>query len=76
MAKYVSKSQFKPKAFEYLRLVEKTNTEIYITDHGKPVVKIVPYKPGDDEDLKELRGLVVKYDDPLEPVDVEWDVLK
>jgi prevent-host-death family protein len=76
MAKYISKSQFKPKAFEYLRLVEETNTEIFITDHGKPVVKIVPDKPTDDEDLKALQGLVVKYEDPLEPVEAEWDVLK
>lgn len=76
MAKYVSKSEFKPKAFEFFRLVENTNTEIFITDHGKPVVKIVPYSPSDDEDLQSLRGMVESYDRPFDPIDVEWDVMK
>ena len=73
--KCISKSKFKPKAFEYFRLVEETNIELYITDHGKPVVKIVPYQPSDDKDIKELRGLVEKYDEPTEPVHVDWDAL-
>ncbi|MFW6181055.1 MAG: type II toxin-antitoxin system prevent-host-death family antitoxin [Spirochaetota bacterium] len=39
----VPKSKFQPKAFAYVRMVEETNTDILITDHGRPVAKIVPF---------------------------------
>ena len=73
MATVVSKSKFKPKAFEYFRLVENTNTEILITDHGKPVARIVPYNPNDEESLRSLRGLVEYYEEPTSPVEIDWD---
>lgn len=76
MSTIVPKSKFKPKAFEYFRLVEETNTVILITDHGKPVAKIVPYKPSDEEDLQALRGLVEYYEEPTAPVEIEWDALQ
>ncbi len=38
----VSKSQFKPKALEFFREIEKTGKPLIITDRGKPVLKIVP----------------------------------
>ena len=48
----VSKSQFKPKAFEYFRMVEEERRTIVITDgRGTPVLKIVPYLEDDDADL-------------------------
>jgi prevent-host-death family protein len=64
----VAKSVFKPKAFEYFRLVENKRQEILITDHGRPVARIVPVGSGDEPGLLALRGLVVKYTDPYEPV--------
>ena len=76
MATYIPKSEFKPKAFKYFRLVEETHEEITITDHGKPVVKIVPYKKTDETEIRELRNLVVLYDDPFEPAETEWEALK
>lgn len=42
MEKIISKSKFKPKALQYFREVEKTGQQIIITDHGKPVLKIIP----------------------------------
>ncbi len=76
MPKFISKSQFKPRAFEYFRLVEETNTELIITDHNKPVLKIVPYAPDDERLLRQLRGLVERYEDPTGPVGADWEVLK
>ena len=73
MATVVSKSKFKPKALKYFRLVENTNTEILITDHGKPVARIVPYNPNDEESLRSLRGLVEYYEEPTSPVEIDWD---
>lgn len=64
----VSKSQFKPRALEYFRIVEKSGKPLVITDHGRPVLKIVPYSSDPMEVLKELRGTLVKYEKPTEPI--------
>ena len=73
----VSKSQFKPKALEFFREIEKTGKPLIITDRGKPVLKIVTYSADPAESLRLLRNSVVKYQDPLEPVGLDdWDSLK
>lgn len=74
----ISKSQFKPKALEYLRQVEKTKKPLTITHFGKPVIKIIPADKYSTQDvLKSLRGSVLKYENPLEPVGLEdWEALK
>ena len=71
MEHVVSKSKFKPRALEYFREVERSGREIIITDRGKPVLKIVPYSHDPFEALKELRGSVIRYDDPTEPVGLD-----
>jgi prevent-host-death family protein len=77
MAKSVSKSQFKPRSLEYFRRIEQTGEELVITDHGKPVLKIVPYLADPEEYFRGLRNSVLEYHDPLEPVGLEdWDALK
>ena len=75
----VSKSQFKPKALEYLRKVEKEKKPLTITHGGKPVVRIVPIKEKSEDEkiLKRLEGTLLYYKDPTEPVGVEdWEALK
>ncbi len=75
MLKTVSKSKFKPQALAYLREVEETRVPLIITDRGVPVLKIEPYAPVEDT-LARLRGFILRYDDPLEPVGLEdWDLL-
>ena len=77
MAQSVSKSTFKAKALEYFREVESTGRELIITDHGKPVLKVVPYAHDPAEALRTLRGTVLRYSDPLEPVGLEdWEALR
>lgn len=68
----VTKSAFKPKAFAYLRRVEQ-GEQVCITDRGRPVVDILPHQTEDANALAELRGLVLKYERPLDPVDVAWE---
>jgi prevent-host-death family protein len=65
----VPKSKFKPRAFAFLRRVEKGD-RVCITDHGRPVVDIIPHGTDDDRELAELRGLVIEYDRPTDPVDM------
>lgn len=74
---FVSKSKFKPRALHYFRLVERTHSELIITDRGKPVLKLVPYSENAADLLQELRASILKYDDPTEPVGLEdWESLK
>jgi prevent-host-death family protein len=77
MNKIISKSQFKPKALHYFRIVEQSGKELIISDHGKPVLKIVPYQDQTDETMKGLRNTVKHFVDPTQPVGLEdWNSLK
>ena len=77
MPQSVSKSQFKPHSLEYFRKIEQTGEELVITDHGRPVLKVVPYVADPEECFRGLRNTVLQYDAPLEPVGVEcWEALK
>jgi prevent-host-death family protein len=73
----VSKSRFKAHVLEYLRQVERTGEELIITAHGKPVLKVTPYALDWARALAALRGSVIRYDDPTDPVGLEdWQSLR
>jgi len=69
----VSKSEFKAKALEFFRQVEASGESVVVTDHGKPTLEVRPYRTIERNPLDVLRGSVVRYDDPMEPVDVQWE---
>jgi prevent-host-death family protein len=68
----ISKSELKPKLFSYLRKVSETGRELVITEHGKPVLKIVPISESEANPLSMLQGMVEFYDKPLEPIGIVW----
>jgi antitoxin (DNA-binding transcriptional repressor) of toxin-antitoxin stability system len=73
----VSKSVFKAKALEYFRLVESTGESVIITDHGTPTLEVRPYRKAKRDPLRELRGTVLRFDDPFAPVgEGDWESLK
>jgi len=73
----ISKSEFKPKALHYFRMVQETGKKIIISDHGKPVLQIVPYQDDSEERLQVLRNSVKQYIDPMVPVgEDDWEALK
>jgi prevent-host-death family protein len=77
MTTHVSKSQFKAKALEYFRQVETSGEPIIVTDHGKPALEIRRVEEKKRDPLEILKGSVLRYDDPFEPVGVEdWEALK
>jgi prevent-host-death family protein len=78
MENRISKSRFKARALGFFRQVERTGRELIITDHGRPVLKIAPYASPDPlQALEALRGSVLRYDDPTEPVGLtDWESLK
>lgn len=76
MGQTVSKAKFKAQALAYFRQVEKTKKPLIITDRGRPVLQLIPYLADPEAGLKELRGTLIQYDDPTEPVGVEdWEAL-
>ena len=77
MAEIVSKSRFKARALDFFRQVEQTWSELIITDRGRPVLRLLPYRTDPQAQLKELRGTVARFDDPTEPVAAdEWEALR
>ncbi|NQE50077.1 type II toxin-antitoxin system Phd/YefM family antitoxin [Herbaspirillum rubrisubalbicans] len=72
-ANQVSKTEFKAKALEYFRQVEASGESVVVTDHGKPTLEVRPFREADRKPLDILAGSVLRYDDPTEPVDVEWE---
>ena len=77
MGRTISKSSFEKRPEEFLREVESTGEPLVITDQGKPVLRLVLYVPSPAEALESLRGSVLRYDDPTEPVGLEdWEALR
>lgn len=77
MMKTISKSKFKSKLLEFLRLVESEGEEIIVTDRGKPVVRISKYgdSPTTEELFGHMRGKIKYFEDLTAPTTEEWGEL-
>lgn len=72
----ITKSQFKARALEYFRQVEKSGNPVVITDRGQPTVEIRRYRSDHRSPLERLKGSVVEFKSPTEPVAVDdWTAL-
>ena len=70
----ISKSEFKAKALEVLRAIEKSGEARVITDHGKPTLEIRKLRQRDIPPLEVLKGTVLKFEGATEPVASEdWE---
>ena len=70
----ISKSQFKPRALEVMREVERTGESVVITDHGRPALELRVYRSKEVDPLDRLKGSVVEYTDPTKPVaEDDWE---
>ena len=79
MPTIISKSKFKPAASEYFRQVQETQEELIISDHGKPVLKIVPYHDpahSKTDPISALRGTLTRYEQPFDPITEDWESAK
>lgn len=89
MSKTVAAAEFEAHSLELLEEVAKRQEELVVFENGKPLVKVVPMswqrsggeQPGDaaprrHRTLEELRGSITILGDIVEPLDVEWDVMK
>jgi antitoxin (DNA-binding transcriptional repressor) of toxin-antitoxin stability system len=75
--KKVSKSVFKARALEFCREVEASGESLILTDHGRPVLEVRPYKEDELDPLETLQRSVVRYERPTDPIaDGEWEIAK
>ena len=73
----VSKATLKPRLLSHFRNVERTGRAIVVTDHGRPVLRIIPYTAEPVDALARLRGSVLKFSGPTDPVgEDEWNALR
>ncbi|MCX5950562.1 MAG: type II toxin-antitoxin system Phd/YefM family antitoxin [Cyanobacteria bacterium] len=68
----------KAQALELFRQGEASGEPLVVTDHGRPTLEVRPYRPAwpDADPLQQLRGSVLRFDDPLAPVgENDWEAL-
>ena len=75
MKETISKSKLKTKMLEIFRKLEANGNELIITDHGKPVLKIVPIKQKvtAPELFGDLQGRITYLEDVNQPTLIEWE---
>lgn len=72
----ISKSRFKAHVLEIFRRVELTGESVIVTDHGMPSVVVRKYVAPKAGPRDRLRGSVLRFDAPFEPVaEADWDAL-
>ena len=71
----MSKTRLKARMLEIFRQLEANGGEVIVTDHGKPVLKIIPLKDkatvGDV--FQGLQGQVTYLEDINTPTLTEWE---
>lgn len=74
MEKTISKSKLKATMLEVFRELETTGGELIVTEHGRPVLKIVPIrlKRTVQEIFGDVQGQAIYHEDPDTPTIDEW----
>lgn len=72
----ISKSKFKAHALEIFRRVESSGEPVIVTDHGNPTVIVRKYLGNAITLRDKLKGSVLRFDAPLEPVaEDDWEAM-
>lgn len=72
----IGAADFKARCLELMERVRETGVEYVVTKHGKPVAKLVPVtnRARGASSFGAMRGTLLHYDRPLDPLDDDWDV--
>jgi prevent-host-death family protein len=71
----VAAAEFKTRCLELLNRVRETGADYVVTKYGRPVARVVPYRASGARALfGALKGTVVQYDWPFDPIDGEYDI--
>ena len=75
MTNTISKSKLKAIMLEIFRQLESSGDELIVTDHNKPVLKIIPLKQkaAVSEVFSGLQGQVTYLEDINTPSLLEWE---
>jgi len=76
--KQIPAGQFKTHCLTIMDEVQATGKPVLVTKHGKPVIKLVPAKAGDDNIFGYMAGkakIVGDIVSPVTPIE-DWDALK
>jgi antitoxin (DNA-binding transcriptional repressor) of toxin-antitoxin stability system len=75
MVASISKSKLKAKMLEIFRELEASGKELIVTDHDKPVLKIVPIKQKTTvlELFGDVQGRITYLEDVNQPTLIEWE---
>ena len=73
--KHVAAAEFKAHCLELMDRVRDTGIEYVVTKHGRPVAKLVPVVDRARHAVfGAMRGTVLAYDRPFDPIDADYDV--
>ncbi len=75
LPKHVSKGVLKAHMLEYFREIERTGKELIVTDHRKPVLKIVPLErdsKSTESIFKPYRNRIIYHEEITSPTTDEW----
>jgi prevent-host-death family protein len=68
----VPAAEFKAKCLAIFDEVERDRRSFVVTKRGKPVARVVPLAKGGSS----LLGSLLYEDDPMAPVDADWEALR
>ena len=68
----ISKGRLKATMLEVFREIEKSGQPVIVTDRGKPVLRVEPYRQPTDTNLAFSDLKVVYHEDILLPTESEW----
>ena len=76
-AGHIAAAEFKARCLELMDRVRETGVEYVITKRGTPVAKLVPIVERPKQPLfGAMKGSVLAYDRPLDPLDAEYDIIR
>ena len=71
----VGAAEFKARCLELVDHVKEARAEYVVTRHGRPVARLVPVEADlPASPLGSMRGTVVRYDGPFDPVPATWSL--
>jgi antitoxin (DNA-binding transcriptional repressor) of toxin-antitoxin stability system len=75
MIKTIAKNKLKAHMLEIFRSIERTGEEMIVTDHNRPVLKIVPLnkKIPVEKMFSEYQGKIKYLEDINTPTESEWE---
>ncbi|MBV8155741.1 MAG: type II toxin-antitoxin system Phd/YefM family antitoxin [Candidatus Eremiobacteraeota bacterium] len=68
----IGAADFKARCLEVIDEVEKTNVEVVITRHRRPVARLVPIASASPQFCGSLRGTILSAGDLIAPIDEVW----